>query len=149
MARAQTVQPEPLLRPGWWWWDFGAEQTDAFHAFALANHASFRTVTTWQSNDRAIVVFQVHAPMRWTLGGKPARASQGAKTTLTDLVRTPAPSPGFVVAVEQITGQSYARLRRSAAVGGAGLLLWGGALGLLAWNLFTPAVDDKPPKKGD
>jgi hypothetical protein len=137
--------PEPLLRPGWYWWDFGSEALPAVHAFQLANRAAFRTVTTWTTDTHAIVLLQVHAPLRWTLGGKPQKAPHGAKTTLTDMVRMPAPSAGFVVAVEEITGQSYDRLRRSAAVSGPGLIFWGGALALLAWNLI--GGDDTPPGK--
>jgi hypothetical protein len=143
-ASAPTV-PEPLLRPGWWWWDFGAESLAAFAAFQLANRGAFRTVTTWQTDTHAIVLMQMHAPLRWSLGGKPMKAPRGAKTTLADMVRMPAPSPGFVVAVEEITGQSYDRLRRSAAISGPGLIFWGGALAVLAWNLI--GGDDTPPAK--
>jgi hypothetical protein len=145
MTAAERAQPQapPLLRPGWYAWDFSVEESAEFHAFQLANRGGFRTVTTWTTNTHAIVLMQVHAPLRWTLRGKPAKAPRGAKTTIEDLVKLPAPSAGFVVAVEEITGQTYDRLRRSAAISGPGLIFWGGALALLAWNL-TPDSDDAP-----
>jgi hypothetical protein len=143
-ARAQTA--EPVLRPGWYWWDFNSDSAAAFGSFQLLNRGGFRTVTTWQTDTHAIVLMQVHAPLRWTLGGKPSKAPRGAKTTLVDMIRMPAPSAGFVLAVEEITGQSYDRLRRSAAVSGPGLVLWGGALALLAWNL---SGDETPKKRGN
>jgi hypothetical protein len=146
-TRAQTV-PEPLVRPGWYWWDFGTDAAAAFGAFQLANRGAFRTVTTWTTDRHAIVLMEMHAPLRWPLGGKPTKAPRGAKTTLTDMVKMPAPSPGFVLAVEEITGKSYDRVKRSAAISGPGLIFWGGALALLAWNLT--GSDEAPPagKKG-
>jgi hypothetical protein len=146
-TRAQTTDP-PLLRPGWYWWDFDTDAAAAFGSFQLANRGAFRTVTTWTTDTHAIVVIEIHAPLRWTLGGKPQRAPRGAKTTLVDLVKMPAPSPGFVVAIEQITGQSYDRVKRSAAVSGFGLLFWGSTLALLAWNVLGGS-DDAPGKRDE
>lgn len=142
--------PPLLLRPGWYWWDFDtASEGPAFAAFGAANRDSFRVRTLWTSQPREVVLFEVLKPLNWTLGGKPTRAPKASKTTIGDMAQTPTPSPGFVQAVEDISGQSYAAVKAAAAsIGTVGtVLLWGGA-GILLWNLMN-ATAPEPKRRVD
>lgn len=136
----------PVLRTGWYWWDFGGDESAAWAAFQRAHRESLRTTTTWTIEQRAIVLFEVRAPLRWSLAGKPQRAPKGPRTGIADMAQARAPSAGFVVAAEQLLGKSYDQIRRAGRGGVGGLLLWGGAIGLAAWGLLGSG--DEPPAKG-
>lgn len=145
-----TALPPVRLEPGWYWYHFIRKDVEKlWDAFKAANQATLKLRTTFSGEASTpiveglpnwvpsplpepppsiVVVFELVAPLAWTLPGIPSKAPKKAATTLKDLASS-----------EQVKASPSLQKLIADAGGNVGsalsLLVWGGAA-ILLFNLF-------------
>lgn len=138
------------MRNGWYWYHYDQTTAPRVGAFIRTTpqmrvRVSFRGHTSGNE----VIVFEVLAPFRWSLPGYPTVAPKRAKTTIEDIASGPAPAPGVVQLIEEVTGKSFEAVKGAAgnASTALNLVLFGGAA-IVLWNIWrgsnvqTAGVED-------
>lgn len=127
--------PPLVLAPGWYWWIKSPAEDAAYSAFWSANRLIMkpRKILRGQSETNELIVFEVLAPLPWTLPGPPSRAPKGQRTELDDIIKGPAPDPHWTVQLGDLLGKPWQPIRD--AGNAVKVLVFGGAAVLL-FNLY-------------
>jgi hypothetical protein len=155
----RTDLPPVRLEPGWYWYHFIRKDVEKeWDAFKAANQGVLKLRTqfsgdastpiveslpNWvpsplsQPPPAIVVVFELVAPLAWTLPGIPSKAPKKAATTLKDISSSSEvkESPSLQKLIADAGGT---------VTGALSLLLWGGAAVLL-FNLFRSTRPDEEP----
>jgi hypothetical protein len=136
-----TALPPVRLEPGWYWYHversrstlttwIKSEQQKAWEQFSEDNAAviKVRKQFAGDTSKAVVYVFELVAPIAWTLPGVPSKAPRKAQTELKDLSSSQAvkASPDLQQLVAEAGATTGSALK---------LIVWGGAAVLL-FNLF-------------
>lgn len=129
-----SALPPIRVDPGWYWWLQMPQEARELSAFTAANRSMrVRMVYRGQNETSEIIVFQVLAPIAWTLSTPPVRAPKGARTRLDDIIGSPPPQPHWTVPLQDFLDAPGKKLGEASSA--LSLVLWGGAA-ILLFNLY-------------
>ncbi len=148
-----TALPPVRLEPGWYWYHvertgtgalawLKSDQEKAWDAFAQA-HGDVLKIRKQFAGDTAkavVFVFELVAPIAWTLPGVPSRAPRKAQTNLSDLSSSPTvkASPDLQQLVIE-AGETTVSALQLVLLGGAAVLLF---------NLFRRTAPEPATEEG-